>query len=873
MTNRGRVEPELKILIVEDNPADAELMVRELHRGGIRCSTRLVDNEQGLRRELDQFAPNIILSDFSMPGFDGLAALAAVKEKRPDIPFIFVSGTIGEEKLIEALKSGAKNYVLKTNLRRLAPSVQQALREEGQRAARKRAELNLLQEKNFSESLINSLPGIYYLIDERGKILRWNRHFQEMSGYTGAEIAQANPSDFVAEEDKALSEEKMQEALAKGESAVEVRLLSKSGKKTPFYLTASRIKIDNTAYLTGVGIDITERKKQEQKIARLNRIYSVLSGINSAIVRIRDRQQLFEEACRIAVEHGKFRMAWIGVLPPGANLVVPLAWAGHEDGYLKKIRVTTLEDEPGSYSAGGQALRLKRSVVCNNIAQDTQLAPWQKDALERGYQSLVGLPLVVGDEAIGVMGLYAAEPDFFDKDEMELLTELAGDISFALQYIEKEEKLKYLAYYDTVTGLPNRALCYDRLNQNLQAARIEGTRAAVAFVDIERFREINESLSRHGGDALLKQVGERLTDSLGSAASVGRIAADWFAATITNVRKDAEIADVIEQKIFLPLNQPFKVSGQELRIAVKVGVALSPHDGDDAETLFRNAEAALNRTKTSGERYLFYAPEMNARVTEKLALENKLRVALEKQQFVLHYQPKVDLASRQVSGLEALIRWQDPETGLVPPMKFIPLLEETGMILDAGYWAISQASADHRRWSAKGLNTRIAVNVSPIQLRRKDFVDTIRRAVAEQAVDAQNLDLEITESLIMQNIEDNIRKLKALREMGVGIAIDDFGTGYSSLGYLAKLPVNALKIDRAFIVNMVQDPDSMTIVSTIISLAHSLNLKVIAEGVDSEEQSKFLGLLKCDEMQGFLFSRPVPFDKIETILKENRALK
>ncbi|MGH8744335.1 MAG: GAF domain-containing protein, partial [Burkholderiales bacterium] len=377
---------------------------------------------------------------------------------------------------------------------------------EEQRAARKRADLNLLQEKNFSESLINSLPGIYFLVNEQGKILRWNRHFEEILGYTGTEIAQARPSDFVAEEDKALSEEKMQEALAKGESAVEVHLLSKNGKKTPFYFTASRIKISNTAYLTGVGIDITERKNQEQKIARLTRIYSVLSGINSAIVRIRDQQQLFEEACRIAVEFGKFRMAWIGALPPGANVVVPLAWDGHEDGYLKKIRVTTLKDEPGGQSTGGESLRHKKPVVCNNIAQDTLRAPWTKEALERGYQSVACFPLVGGDEVKGILALYAPETDFFDEVEMELLAELAGDISFALQFIEKEERLNFLAYYDTVTGLANRALWYDLLNQNLQAARAAGTRTAVALVDVERFREINESLTRRGGDVLLKRV-------------------------------------------------------------------------------------------------------------------------------------------------------------------------------------------------------------------------------------------------------------------------------------------------------------------------------------------------------------------------------
>ena len=623
--------------------------------------------------------------------------------------------------------------------------------------------------------------------------------------------------------------------------------------------------------IDGLTTDITVRKEHEARVIRLNRIYAVLSGINSAIVRIHDQQKLFEEACRIAVEHGKFRMAWIGVLPPGANVVVPSTWAGHEDGYLKKIRVTTLEDEPGGYSAGSQALRQKKPVVCNAIARDTKLAPWTKDALERGYQSLVCLPLVVGDEAKGILALYAEEPDFFDEDEMKLLTELAGDISFAMLYIEKEEKINYLAYYDSVTGLANRVLCFDRLNQQLAAARSKASQTALVLVDIERFRTINDTLGRDAGDVLLKQLGERLSESFQGSTGIARVGTNCFAVTISDVRKEAEIIEKIEQNVFHASSLPFKIGAEELRISVKAGIAVSPHDGQDAETLLRNAEAALIRAKRSGESYLFYAPEMNARFAEKLALENKLRIALEKQQFVLHYQPKINLASGQMSGVEALIRWQDPDTGLVPPMKFIPLLEETGMILDAGYWAISQALVDHRRWSAKGLNQRIAVNVSPIQLRRKDFVDTVKRAVGEQASDAQSLDLEITESLMMENIEDNIPKLKALREMGINVAIDDFGTGYSSLGYLARLPVNALKIDRSFIIKMAQEPDSMTIVSTIISLAHSLHLIVIAEGVETEEQKKFLALLKCDEMQGYLLSRPLPVKDMDVFLAARSA--
>ena len=624
--------------------------------------------------------------------------------------------------------------------------------------------------------------------------------------------------------------------------------------------------------IDGLTTDITVRKEHEARVIRLNRIYLVLSGINSAIVRIHDRQKLFEEACRIAVEHGKFRMAWIGALPPGANVVVPLAWAGHEDGYLKKIRVTTLENEPGAHSTGGQALRHKKPVVCNAIARDTKLAPWTKDALERGYQSVACFPLVVGDEVNGILALYASETDFFDEDEMKLLTELAGDISFALQYIEKEEKINYLAYYDSVTGLANRALCFDRLNQQLASARDESSRTALILVDIERFRTINDTLGHDAGNALLRQLGERLSESFHGSTGLARIiGTNCFAVTISDVRKEAEITEKIEKNMFSALNQPFKIGAEELRISVKAGTAVSPHDGQDAETLFRNAEAALIRAKGSGESYLFYAPEMNARFAEKLVLENKLRIALEKQQFVLHYQPKVNLSDKQVSGLEALIRWQDPDTGLVPPMKFIPLLEGTGMILDVGYWVIRQALADLKRWAAKDVNLRIAVNVSPVQLRRKDFIDRVKQAIVGYEAYAQSLDVEITESLIMENIEDNIGKLKALKEMGINVAIDDFGTGYSSLGYLARLPVQALKIDRSFIIKMVQDPDSMTIVSTIISLTHSLHLIVIAEGVETEEQKKFLALLKCDEIQGYLLSRPLPVKDMNVFLAARSA--
>jgi len=572
------------------------------------------------------------------------------------------------------------------------------------------------------------------------------------------------------------------------------------------------------------------------------------------------------------VEEGRFRLAWIGLLDANGLDVTPVARAGVDDGYLDNIELTVRNDVPGRCEMVARAIREKTAVVCNDIATDPQMARWREEALRRGYRSVVVFPLQLEDKVTGLLLLYAPEAGFFDAEEMRLLTEIAGDISFALNHLEKEDRLNYLAYYDALTGLPNRSLLHERLDQRVAAARGEQKRFAVVVLNLERFRSVNDTLGQHAGDDLLRQVARRLKDELDETDILARLGADSFA-IVTRRYDDGSVGHILEQLLSSVHGQPFGIEGQELRVAVKAGVAIFPHDGEDADTLSRNAEAALGKAKLSGDRYLFYAPEFNARVAEKLTLENKLRRAVERGELVLHYQPKVELKKRCVSGLEALMRWNDPETGvLVPPIKFIPILEETGLILDAGRWALEQAIADSARWKGKRLPVpRIAVNVSAIQLRQKEFVATMESAL-RGAKDVDGiLELEITESLIMQDIDANIRKLRAIRDMGVEIAVDDFGTGYSSLSYISRLPINTLKIDRAFIMNMTSKPGDLSIVSTIISLGHSLELKIVAEGVETEEQANLLRLLKCDEFQGYLFSRPVPAEQIEILLQENKS--
>jgi diguanylate cyclase (GGDEF)-like protein len=388
-------------------------------------------------------------------------------------------------------------------------------------------------------------------------------------------------------------------------------------------------------------------------------------------------------------------------------------------------------------------------------------------------------------------------------------------------------------------------------------------------MDVERLRMVNDTLSRHAGDEVLRMIARRLESNatMTRFSNPARVVGDSFGVIIRGARDANELAQLVQEGMKACFGMPFVINEQELRIDARAGVSAYPTDGFSAESLLHNAEAALRKAKQAKERFVFYAPEMTARVAEILVLETRLRKAIELEQFVLHYQPKFAVATGTISGVEALIRWNDPETGMVPPLKFIQILEETGMIFEVGRWALRQALADQQRWRAKGLPVpRVAVNVSAQQLRDPHFVQDVQLALASQEGLRPSLELEITESLLMEDIERNIERLKMLRDLGVTIAIDDFGTGYSSLNYLARLPMDTLKVDRSFVVGMAQSSESKTIVSTIISLAHSLGLKVVAEGVETEEQLNLLRQLKCDEMQGFLLSRPVASAEIASFL-------
>jgi len=876
VAEQSGVEQALNILILEDSAADAESCARELKHAGLFFNMRRVDTRAAFEQALKEFGPDLVISDFTLTGvFDGLTALDLARSKLADVPFVFVSGMVGEDRAVEAVKRGATDFVIKDRMQRLGPVIKRAVEEVRERVARRRAEAELERTRSQLNSILSSLSDVVWSFSLReNRLLYVNTSDEKTLGRAAVDfyIHSERWLDVIHPQDRERVECEWREMHAAGRFGSTSRIVLPGGKARWIHDRGAVVRDAHgkPERVDGIARDITQLKLQEQRIERLNRVYAVLSGINTAIVRIRDRQELFQEACRIAIEHGKFTMSWIGMLDEAAQAIRPVARAGREEGYLEQINLKLGSDATGNVTMSLEAMARRGPVVCNDIATDVRMRPWRANALKRGYGSAAIFPLLLEQRAIGVFVLYAPEPGFFDEEEMKLLVEMAGDVSFAIDHIAKDEKLNYLAYYDALTRLPNRTLFHDRLDQRVAAARRDRRVFFVIMLDIERFRQINETHGRQAGDGLLRQVAECLKGALEETDDLAHLGADYFAIATHRAEEGEDPAHLLERTLPGVSKQPFRIGGDELRIALRAGIALYPSDGSDTDGLLKNAEAALKEAKRTGHHYQFYARQMNARVAEQLKLENELHRAILENQFVLYYQPRFTLAGGRIAGLEALIRWVHRERGLVSPGEFIPILENTGMILEVGHWALKRAALDHAAWRAAGLNPpRVAVNVSAIQLRRKEFVESVRTAVSESGDSREYIDVEITESMLMEDIGGSIEKLKALQAMGVQVAVDDFGTGYSSLSYLTRLPINSLKIDRSFISQMAGGPEQMAVVSAVISLSRALNHKVVAEGVETEEQVRLLTLLSCDEVQGYLFGRPAPVEDIETLLKKS----
>jgi diguanylate cyclase (GGDEF)-like protein/PAS domain S-box-containing protein len=450
---------------------------------------------------------------------------------------------------------------------------------------------------------------------------------------------------------------------------------------------------------------------------------------------------------------------------------------------------------------------------------------------------------------------------------------LIGTVQDITEWKQSEEKLYYLSHYDGLTGLPNRTLVVDRLSQELSRARWRKRLVAVFSLNLDRFQRINDTLGHEFGDHLLQTVAARLNHAVRDGDTVARLGGDEFAMILTDVRQEEDVPK-IAQKILFSLSKLFVIEGREIFVSGSIGISVHPNDGDDAFTLIKNAETAMHRAKELGKNnFQTYSISMNAKATDRLAMESSLRHALERQEFLLHYQPQVDLKTGRIVGMEALVRWQRPEIGLISPAEFIPILEETGLIVPVGEWILRTACNQNRAWQEDGFpGLRIAVNLSPRQFKQMDLAETVKRILQESHLDADCLELELTENLLMQYTDTTLATLSEWDRMGVRLTIDDFGTGYSSLSYLKRLPIHTLKIDRSFVSDIHASTDDGAIAKAVIAMAHSLKINVVAEGVETLDQLIFLRDHACDQMQGYYFSRPLPPNDAIQCLKEGKRL-
>lgn len=472
-----------------------------------------------------------------------------------------------------------------------------------------------------------------------------------------------------------------------------------------------------------------------------------------------------------------------------------------------------------------------------------------------------------------IEGMHSGADDYvtkpFDTNELEVRL-CAGKRVLDLQaeLLSVREALRREATRDPLTGLPNRLLFGDRLTHNLCHAKRRDEQLAVMFLDLDSFKLINDTLGHSIGDDLLKMVAERLTTALRDVDTIARMGGDEFTVIMTGL-SGVEDAASIARRALQAFSTPFQLGSHELYVTPSIGISLFPSDGLDAETLVRNADAAMYRAKEEGRNnYQIYTEALNAAAVERVTLERNLRRALERNEFVLYYQPRLSIKTRQVLGVEALVRWRHPELGLIPPAQFIPLAEDTGLIVPISEWVLQTACRQNKAWQDAGLlSVDVAVNISPRQFHQDDLRSTVESALFTSGLESQYLGLELTETTLMQNPETAAEILRELKDMGVKLAIDDFGTGYSSLSHLKKFPIDSVKIDQSFVREITISPDDAAIAGAVVAMAHSMNLRVTAEGVETLEQLEFLKSLNCDEMQGYFIGRPMPAEDVEVLLR------
>ncbi|WP_213773158.1 EAL domain-containing protein [Bradyrhizobium sp. dw_78] len=649
---------------------------------------------------------------------------------------------------------------------------------------------------------------------------------------------------------------------------------------TPELIELLQRLAENVSFALGSFDRMDEKTRIEEQKERLTRMFAALSTTNEAIMRAKSRSELFELVCEAAANGGKFTSTSIGLVQDGNDFLNIVATAGPTAERARNGRLSVKEDCPEGSGISGIAFRTRQPCISNDFLADPRGAFFHESNRQNGTSAVAAFPLFNRGQAVGILLFCAAEKDAFTPTAVDLLQRIADNISFALDNFDRadekaraDERIEYLASHDSLTGLPNREKFNALLQTAMQAAQHRELRFAMLFIDLDRFKVINDSLGHEAGDRLLVETARRLRQTLRPGDIVARLGGDEFVVILEHSAALREIEE-ISGRLLWAVSQPVRLSGHECHATASIGIAMFPEHGSDVHTLTKNADMAMYLAKEDGKNnFRFFTKEVKMPSIERLTLENCLRHALERNEFSLHYQPKIDLASRQITGVEALLRWSHSEYGLLPPGQFIPLAEETGLIVPIGRWALRAACAQNMAWQRRGLRpVSVAVNLSPRQFTDENLLHDIDEALAASGMSPVLLQLEVTESMMMRNVTRAIRTLDEIRSRGIRLAIDDFGTGYSSMSLMKQFPIDTLKIDRSFVRDLPDDSEDKAIAQAIISMGKALEMTVVAEGVETSEQEAFLRTHGCDEMQGFLFSRPLPPEQLADLLRSSPLL-
>ncbi|SCY44550.1 PAS domain S-box-containing protein/diguanylate cyclase (GGDEF) domain-containing protein [Nitrosospira sp. Nl5] len=864
----------LRILYVEPNAYDIDLAKREfasiaphLHIESLQTA------EQVLRRFAvpdPKAITDVLLLDYRLPGASVTDVLKELCQVRGfDLPIILVIGQGGEEIARQSLKLGAADYVVKGAgyLQRLPTVIENVwLRAESTRRER------VLTEERTRLSLATDAAaiGIWEWNTVTDEII-WDDRMYELYGVSRERAINYEVwKSYIHPDDLPEQEAQLERISAENERGqMDFRILH--AHETIRYLHSAKVVTwgtrGNELKVVGTAIDITERKQAELAIQQHAMQQGLIAAFGQQALASADIEELWNQAAAIAAQGLRAAFCKILRLTPDGRSFILKAGSGWQDGWIGRHISATGENTQNQF-----VLANGEPVIIDDFRPETRFKP-SEILRVHDIRSGVGVLISGAGGPYGVLGAYSRDALRFTPDSVSFLQSLANILATAIDRKNTEERLTYLAQFDPLTGLPNRNLFLDRLRQAMEYAQRNKGRIGVVFADLDRFKIVNDTMGHGVGDKLLVQVAQRLQQCVRTGDTVARLGGDEFAFILFNLAH-AEDATLVAEKVIAALSLLFELEGQEVYISASLGISIYPGDGTDADSLLRNADTAMFQAKEQGPAiYQFYLPQMNERAVARLKMETQLRGALARHEFVLHYQPKASLVSGQITGFEALLRWQHPARGLVPPLQFISVLEDTGLIVAVGEWVVRTVCEQIVKWQGQGLVLHpISVNLSARQFQQQDLDAVIGKTLKVTGIDPHLLEFELTESVLMKEAETAANALQNLKAFGVQISMDDFGTGYSSLAYLKRFPLDVLKIDRAFIRDVTTDMDDATIAVAMIKLAHSLGLKVVAEGVETRAQLDFLIKHECDEMQGYYFSRPLPLEGASQALTEGYRL-